>query len=423
MNTIDLLWIIPVMLVMLLLKGFFSGSEIALVSADKLKLSHRAKQGNKGARLVVQLFKRPEWLLTTTLIGTNISTVVFTTLGTLTMIHFCGGEQGDLYAFLLFTPLLLILGEIVPKSIYQQKANEMAPVIIYPLHAIGRLLNPVIFVFSRVARIAARIAGGKANSQHMFVNREQLRAVLEMADRAQGKAVFDRIRIERAIRFSELTVGSEMIPVAEIVAIDNEKATADAIRLVRRSGYSRLPAYQGDSNNVVGIVTLASWDLLDPEVAKRALEELIQPAHYVSPHDSLEELLPVLRERDDQMAIVVDEYGSTIGMITMDDVMEAVVGDLDTGFDFGGESHKQKRRFEEVSDGVYRLDGRLPIQEANALIGADLPATEFHTIGGMLVARLHHLAKPGESNVASGFRFTVEEATERFITKIRAEHE
>jgi CBS domain containing-hemolysin-like protein len=423
MSTIDLVWMLPVMIVMLLLKGFFSGSEIALVNADKIKLSHRAKQGNRGARLVLELFARPERLLTTTLIGTNISTVVLTTLGTLVMIHFFGNQLGDFYAFLVFTPLLLILGEIVPKSIYQQESDRIAPVVVFPLRAFAWLFSPMVVLFSRVARFAAWLVGGGATSHHLFITRDQLRSVMEMAERASDTTVFDRFRIERAIRFPETTVGEEMVPVAEMVAIDNEKTTADAVKLVRRRGFNRLPAYEGDTNNVIGIVTLTTWDLMDPSVTGRVLAELIQPAHYVSPHDPLEELLPVLRDRDDQMAIVVDEYGSTVGMITMEDLVETVVGEMDVGHEFEEYFPRHVRKYEEVEDGVYLIDGRLPIHELNDALGLNLPATEFHTIGGMLVARLHHLAKNGESVTEAGYRFIVEEATERTVLKVRAERD
>lgn len=423
MSTLDLLWMLPVMIVMLLLKGFFSGSEIALVNVDKIKLSHRAKQGNRGARLVLELFKRPERLLTTTLIGTNISTVVLTTLGTLMMIHFFGNELGDFYAFLIFTPLLLILGEIVPKSIYQQESDRIAPVVVFPLRGFAWLFAPMVVLFSQVARSAAWLVGGGATSHHLFVTRDQLRSVMEMAERASDTTVFDRFRIERAIRFPETTVGEEMVPVVEMVAIDNEKTTADAVELVRRRGFNRLPAYEGDTNNVIGIITLTTWDLMDPTVTERPIAELIQPAHYVSPHDPLEELLPVLRDRDDQMAIVVDEYGSTVGMITMEDLVESVVGEMDAGHEFEEYLPKQIRKCEEIADGVYMIDGRLPIHEVNDVLGLNLPATEFHTIGGMLVARLHHLATKGESVTESGYRFFVEEATERTILKVRAERD
>lgn len=142
----ELLFILLGMVVLLLMKGFFSGSEIALVNSDKIKLHHRANQGHKGAKLVLKLFRTPDVLLGTTLVGTNISTVSLTTIGTMMMIsHF--GENGDLIAFLVFTPLFLIFGEIVPKSVYQQKSDVISPIIVYPLKLFSILFAPVIFVF------------------------------------------------------------------------------------------------------------------------------------------------------------------------------------------------------------------------------------------------------------------------------------
>lgn len=421
MSAMDVVWIVPVMIFMLLLKGFFSGSEIALVNADKLKLSHKARQGSRGAHLVVRAFQRPERVLTTTLIGTNISTVLFTTLGTLVMIHFLGDELGDLYAFLIFTPLLLIVGEIVPKSIFQQKSEAIAPLVIYPLRAFGWLLSPIVLIFSVVARIAAWMAGGSGSSQRLFTKREQLHALMDMAERGASTTVFDRFRIERAIRFPDATVGQEMIPVSQMVTIDSDTTTADATLLVRRRGFNRLPVIQGASNDVVGIATFNTWDLMDPDLVKKPLSDLTRPAHFVSPHDSLEGLLPMLQERDDQMAIVVDEYGSTIGMITMEDVVETVVGTIDMGYEFEEYVPRKARNYEQLADGAYSMDGRLPVHEVNDVLGIDLPTTEYHTIGGMMVARLRHLAKAGESLVARGYRFTVEEATETTVKKVRVE--
>ena len=156
----ELFWILVSMLVLLLLKGFFSGSEIALVNADKIKLNARANQGHRGAKLVLRLFQRPEVLLGTTLVGTNISTVILTTIGTLLMIrHF--GERGDLLAFLVFTPLFLIFGEIVPKSVYQQKSDDIAPVVVYPLRAFSAAVLPDrVHLLAR--RSARRPHGGRA---------------------------------------------------------------------------------------------------------------------------------------------------------------------------------------------------------------------------------------------------------------------
>ncbi len=417
----DLVLIFLMMVVLLLLKGFFSGSEIALVNSDKFKMHHKANQGHRGAQLVLKLFQTPDVLLGTTLVGTNISTIILTTLGTMLMIR-SFGQLGDLYAVLLFTPLFLILGEIVPKSVYQQKSNEIAPVIVYPLRVFSILFYPLVFIFSRIARLCARLVGGGKSDQNVFITREQMRMVVDMAERGANVDIFDRARIKRAIRFADTSVGEAMIPVAEITAINrNRKDSRSAITLVRRRGYNRLPVYSRNISNIVGVVTLTTWDLMDPDLPDRPLEELIKPAHYVSPYQTIDQLLPVLRKRDDHMAIVVNEFGSAIGMITMEDILEEVVGEIDVGYDFEEYLPRRKRIFEMLDEETYLMDARLPISEVNEVLGASLPAVESHTIGGLMMARLRHIPTEGESIEEAGFTFTVTEATERAAVKLRVE--
>jgi magnesium and cobalt exporter, CNNM family len=416
----DFLIILLVMVLLLLLKGFFSGSEIALVNSDKFKMHHKANQGNRGAKLVLKLFETPDVLLGTTLVGTNIATIILTTLGTMLMIS-AFGQWGDLYAVLLFTPLFLLLGEIVPKSVFQQKSNELAPMIVYPLQVFSILFYPLVFIFSRVARLCARLVGGGKTEQTVFITREQMRMVVDMAERGANVDVFDRVRIKRVIRFAETSVGEAMIPVAEITAINRNRDTPGAITLVRRRGYNRLPVYSRNISNIVGIVTLTTWDLMDQGLPDRPLEELIKPAHYVAPYQTIDQLLPILRNRDDHMAVVVNEFGSAIGMITMEDILEEVVGEIDVGYDFEEYLPRKKRIFEMLDEETYLMDARLPISEVNELLGTSLPAVESHTIGGLMMARLRHIPDEGESIVEAGFKFTVTEATDRAVVKLRVE--
>ncbi len=418
-----LIWMIPLMVFLLLFKAFFSGSEIALVNADRLKLGHAAKRGSKGAGLVVKLLRNPERILATTLVGTNIATVVLTTLGTLLMVEFFGEELGDLYAVLVFTPFLLILGEIVPKSVFQQKADAIAPVAVFPLRTFSWLFSPIVLVFSTVARMAAKVAGRQSAAGNLLPIRDQLRHLIEMADRASEAGVFDRFRIERAIRFSETTVGEEMVPVGDIVGLDASATTAEAIQIVRRRGFNHLPVFEGHMSNIVGIASLTIWDLLEPSTASRPLSEFIRPAQYVSRLQTLDEVRPILREREDQMGIVVDEFGSAVGLISLLDVMAAVVGDIETGLEFEDSSPRQTPKWEAFGDDAYLMDGRLSISQLNDLLGLELPSSEFQTVGGMLMSRLRHLARPGDSLIEGGFRFTVEEASERAVKRVRVERE
>jgi CBS domain containing-hemolysin-like protein len=415
-----ILIILPVMVFLLLLKGFFSGSEIALVNSDKIKLHHKANQGHAGAKLVLKLFQTPDVLLGTTLVGTNIVTVILVTLGTILMIRIFG-QMGDLYAFLVYTPIFLILGEVVPKSIYQQKSDVLAPIIVYPLRIFSVLFSPVTFVFGRVARLAARLIGDGKADRSLFITRELVRSVVEMAERGSNIDAFDRGRIKRVIRFAETTVGEAMIPVADMTAINGDRNMQAAVSLVRRRGYNRLPVYRGNISNIIGIVTMTTWDLMDPDLCASTLLDRMKPAHYVSANQTIDQLLPILRSRSDHMAIVVDEFGSAIGMITMEDILEEVVGEIDVGYDFEEYLPRRKWIVEKLDEDAYWVDSRLPISEANEILSAYLPTSESHTIGGLVMARLRHIPRKGESIVESGYKLTVEEATERSIIKLRVE--
>lgn len=411
---IELLLTLLAMVLLLLLEGFFSGSEIALVNADKLKLRQRAKHGETGARLVLELFKQPERLLGTTLLGTNIAMVSFTTLGTVTLVR-SFGDLGELLALLILTPLVLLLGEVVPKSVYQQKADTLAPIAIRPLHWFSWLLFPVVFVFAGFARLAARLFGRGA-PRNLFVAKEKMRLLLESADQAPSGDIIDRERIRRAMRFGDLTAQEVMIPLHELVTIHTRQSVARAIHLVHSTGFNRLPVYQADASQIVGMVTLTTWELLDPELAKCSLSELTRPAHYVSANQPAAQLAKELQQRDDHLAIVVDEFGSAVGMVTLEDIFEQVVGDIE---DVDFRIHPPRHRGHEIIEpGVILADGTLPISELSDLLGVEFSGATFYTVGGLLTTHLQHIPRKDDTIETYGYCFTVTAADDRAALKV-----
>jgi CBS domain containing-hemolysin-like protein len=283
------------------------------------------------------------------------------------------------------------------------------------------LFYPVVIVFSRIARFAARIFGGGRVEQNVFMTRELIRSVVEMVERTSSVDAFDRGRIRSVIRFAETTVGEAMIPVAEVTAINQTKSTRRAVAMVRNRGYNRLPVYHRNISNIMGIVTITTWDMMDAELLGMPLENLVKPALYVSPRQTIDQLLPLLRKRDDHMAIVVDEFGSAIGMITMEDIIEEVVGEIDVGYDFDEYAPKKRHQLEEVEDDVYVMDSRVSISEANEVLGVHFSDREAHTVGGLVTARLRRIPQVGDSIEEAGFRIAVEEATERAVVRLRVE--
>ncbi|MGE0622913.1 MAG: hemolysin family protein [Pseudomonadales bacterium] len=416
----DLLWILPAMALLMAMKAFFSGSEIALVSADHIHLRHRASRGDRGAAAVLKMEQKPELYLATTLVGTNLSIVSLTTLGTLVMMRIFG-ESGEIYAILLLSPLFLVFTEVVPKSVFQHKADDIAPRVIWPLRGFMVLLFPVVFLFATIARLAARLVGSR-QIQHVFMTREMVKAVLDTAERAADVSDSTWTRLKHAVRLSEVSVGEVMIPMAEVTALGRSESTRRAIELACTRGHFRIPIFEDETSAVVGIVALDMWKLMDPELPGQPLESLIQPAEFVVAQQPVYELLNLLSLRNDRMAIVVDEFGSAIGMITLEDIHEAVVGDVvGVGYNIPGYVHRPKQVIEQLSDDEFLVDGQIGVAEINEQLGISLPLAEGHTIGGLVTARLRHLPARDEAVVINGFRFTVTESSGRLVRKLRVE--
>ena len=415
-------WLVELLVIVLflVLKGFFSGSEIAMVNSDKLKLRHKAKLGDKGAGMVLKLFKTPDVLLGTTLVGTNVATVTISTLGALLFIDHLG-DVGDLLSVVVMTPILLIMGEVVPKSIFQQKADSIVSRLIYALRFFSYLFYPVIFIFSRIARFITRIVGGGTVPQNMFITREELRVLLDISETASNPSTIDRKRVRRIIRFADTTVGEAMIPLADVVGFNEVRNMKEAVRTVMKHGFNRLPVYRGNITNVKGVLTLSTWDLMRTDLEEQPVGDYVSNALYLSPKQTIDRALPMLQARDDHMAIVVDEFGSAIGILTMEDVFEEVVGEIDVGYDFDEYHPKQRVYIEHESESSHLMSGRTPISEVNDILYAKFPVEEAHTIGGLIVSRLRHIPDEGDSIEENGYRLTVLEADSRSVVKVKVE--
>jgi CBS domain containing-hemolysin-like protein len=266
------------------------------------------------------------------------------------------------------------------------------------------------------------MAGVEIAPRELFTNREQIRSIIEMAEQGADIDVFDRDRILRVTNFVDTTVGEAMIPIAEMTTLSRDKTTLDAIRLARQQAHFRLPVYENQHNQIIGVVSFTLWDLMDTELLQQPLEKLIQPVYFVTPHELLDELLPALQQRHDHMAIVVDEFGSAIGMITLEDVLGEIVGDvMDVGYSFETHLPRHKYSIQQLDDDSFLMDGRVPISEAAVTLKITLPETQAHTLGGMVTAYLRHIPRAGESIIQAGYRFSVLEVDEHGIQKLQVQ--
>jgi putative hemolysin len=346
--------------------------------------------------------------------------VTISTLGTLVCIDLFG-PIGDLVSVLILTPVLLIFGEVVPKSVFQQEADSLVQRLIYVLRFFSYVFYPVIFIFTRVARLVTRIVGGGNIPQNMFITREELRVLLDASESSSGSRSIDRQKIRRIMRFAEITVGEAMIPLPDVVGFNEMRNMKEAIRLVTKHGFNRLPVYRGNITNVKGILTLDTWDLMQPDLEKKSAMDYITPALYLSPRQTIDQALPMLQARDDHMAIVVDEFGSAVGILTMEDVFEEVVGEIDVGYDFDEYHPKQRLYIEHESENSHLVSGRVAVSELNDILHAEFPVQEALTIGGLVISRLGQIPGEGDWIEEQGYRIGVIEADERSVLKVRVE--
>lgn len=287
----NFLLILFFMLLLLLIKGFFSGSEIALVSTDRPKLRHKVAQGNKGAKLAYRMLEVPERLLATTLLGTNISSIALTTIGTIAMVDLLG-QHGEWVAIVVFTPIFLIFGEIIPKSIYQQKADVLAPIIIYPLRWLQTVLMPIIWILSKIAALVAGLLGKGEDPGD--TEREQVMAMVNMAESSSDLVAFEQGQVRRVFQFAQMTVGEIMQPLSELTLLPENSKMRQLINCRKHSGQQLIPLYRHSANDITSVVRLTVWDILDKKLETKQVAHYQCPIHFVPSMQRVSETIAIL---------------------------------------------------------------------------------------------------------------------------------
>jgi putative hemolysin len=404
--------VVVVGIVCILIEAFFSGSEIAMISANRSRLRHRAAEGDRGARLVEELLARPQVLLATTLLGTNLGAVTFS----VTVALYLLGRQGpgaELVAIAMVTPITLILGEIVPKSLFQQFADQLAPRIVYPLRVASVLLRPPVWAMSGFAVMMTRLL--RSDRKRAFVTREELALLIEAeaGPRSEIKQ-HEREMISNLLELSELEVGDVMVPLSEVTALPEDTTLAEAIAEVADKQHSRMPIYRSRVDDVVGVLHV--FDMLRAAAGDRGapVGGLARQALFVPPNQRAVDLLAELQGSRDQMAIVVDEYGGAIGVATVEDILEEIVGDIEDEYDDGPSPIVQERA------GVWRAPARTPVERLNQELGLDLPeGDDYESVAGLILHRSKRIPDPGESVVVGGVTLRVLEASDRAIEEVQ----
>lgn len=404
--------VIVVAIICITIEGFFSGAEIAMVSASRAKLRAQVQEGNKGALLAEKYLDTPQILLATTLLGTNLAVVTFSVTATVFLLQ-GGYGGGELMAVLLVTPLTLLVGEVIPKTFFQQRADELVTRLIFPLHAASLLLRPLILIVSACAQIVSRIFG--ADGDRAFVTRQELSLLLDATDGdAADISDSEREMISNLLEMSEETVGNIMLPLSEVTAISHETTVTEAVREVADKQHSRMPVYDARVDNIVGILHV--FDLLSVGAHEReaAIKDLARPARYVPETLMAVDLLVELQGAGTPMAIVVDEYGGAVGIVTIEDLLEEIVGQIEDEHDDSASLIVAEQ------PGVWTIQAKASVQRINKELKVALPEDDaYESLAGLILYRLRRLPQVGDSLVVGDLTLRVTEATNRSIEEIQ----
>jgi putative hemolysin len=389
-------------------QGFFSGSEIALVSADRLKLRADADAGSRRARLALTMLERPAWTLGTCLLGTNLCLFGGATLAA----HLVAESLGlpTVVATLFLIPFTLTFGEMLPKALYQHHADRLVPFIIVPLRAISFLLAPLFFVIDRVVRLF----GGSFVEEDRAITRQELKLLLDSADAANSSELTpdDRALIKRVFAFTEAVVEDAMVPLIEVVAVPHNASVAEAARRMTESGHSRLPVYKERIDRITGIIL--HQDLLAAEDWTAPCHQVARPAFFVPETKRVDELMLEMRRNRQRMAVAVDEYGGAVGLITAEDLLEEIVGEIDDeGDDPSGALVRKSGERE------WTASGRAETEHLEQATGLILPEGQYETIAGFLLSRLGKVVPVGEGVTQGAYKITVSKANERAILEVK----
>jgi len=405
-----ILWLAPWLTVLLCIasEAFFAASELSIVSSDRMTLDAQASEGDKRAERVLWFKSHPDQLFGTTLLGTNMSTVTGSTIATLTLMTW-DPHRGEWFAMLFMSPLVLMGGEIIPKSLAQSNAVKMAKRISGALYVVNRVLSPLIWLVSRYTKLLSRVF--KLENDEAGVTRDEL--IYLVSDDDLELEEEERELISRIFEFKHLNAEDVMIPLAEVQALPLEASVEQGVRFIEEHGFSRIPIYEERVDRITGVVH--HLDLLRAESLELSLESLMRPVIYAAERQELDELLPELKRVSASLVIVVDEFGGSAGLITLEDIIEEIVGDIDDEFDQAEEWWRQG-----AGTNQYLIEARAPVEEVSARFNLLIPESDdYDTIAGYAIETLRRIPQVGDViETPAGVTLSVTKASEHSIEEL-----
>ncbi len=411
MDSSDVIQLI-VIIVLLLLSAFFSSAETALTTSNKIRLRSMAEEGNKRAKKVLEITDDSGKMLSAILIGNNIVNLSSASLAT-TLATKIFGSAGAGIATGILTVLVLIFGEISPKTFATIHADKISLAYAGVISGLMKLLTPIIIIINKLALGFLILLRVDASGAQNTMTEDELRTIVDVSHEEGVIETEEREMINNVFDFGDAQAKEIMVPRIDMTFADINSSYYDLLEIFREDKYTRLPVYEDSTDNVVGIINMKDL-LLYEDKEHFSIRNIMRKPYYTYEHKNTAELLLEMRKSSINIAIVLDEYGATAGLITLEDLLEEIVGEIRDEYDMDEEDPIQK-----INDLEYIVQGSLNLNTLHDMLDLELVSEDYDSIGGYLIGLLDHLPKVGESiTTPEGIFFRVEDMEKNRINKI-----
>ena len=409
LETSDILQLV-ILVILLSASAFFSSAETALMTSNKLKIRNLAENGDKRAKKVLDITANTDKMLSAILIGNNVVNLTASSLSTTLTLKIFGSSLVGIATGIL-TFLILVFGEITPKNVASKNAENMALAYIGVISVIVTVMTPVIFIVNKVAGAVISIFT-KNSDENNAVTEEELRAMVEYSHEEGVIENEEKKMIVNVVDFGDTVAGDIMVPRVDMVMVDEKSSYEEILQVFREERYTRIPVYEETPDNVIGILNVKDFLLIEDK-ENFVMKELLREPLYTYEYKKTSALMMDMRKTGANIVIVLDEYGITAGLITLEDMLEEIVGEIRDEFDADEDEGITK-----VSDLEYLIDGSTNLDDINDRIGLELSSDEYESIGGLIMEKLGRLPVEGEIINFDNIVLTVKKMDHARIEKV-----
>ena len=406
-----------IMLVALVICAIASAAETALTSISRIKLKNLVEEGDKRAASIEQLLAKPNSFLATILVFNSVAVIVASSMATVLALRF-SASWGEILSSVFLSLFVLIFCEITPKTAAVQNPLRWAHILVMPVRAAVWLLRPVVWFLTAITSIFVPMMGGQIKHRGPFVTEEELRLLVTVGEEEGVLEEEETEMIHSIFEFADTIVREVMIPRIDMVTLSSDATVTEAVDLALQGGLSRIPVYEESAgiDEIIGI--LYTKDMLKQMREGHdtlPIRDLVRPAYFVPETKKLDDLLREIRQNRTHIVMVVDEYGSIAGLVTIEDLVEEIVGDIQDEYD------NEETLYEQVSENEYIIDAKMSIDDFNELMDMKLGSTDYETLGGFVYAQLDKIPNTGDAVTFDHVTFTVLAKRGRRIMKIRVQ--